>query len=157
MGAGSPGSIKKVAAQGFNLLLGQFSSLAQIAEQIALFKSEVEASGRTFDPMSVAVARSLNVVRTKADYDKAIEMRMAGRDRVDRLSQRPDAQRRYGALSSEERREIAEAGTLYGPPEEVATKLQALRDVGAEYVLLNSAGGPASLRCFAQEIMPAFR
>ena len=67
MGAGSPGSIKKVAAHGYNLLLGQFSSLAQIAE-----------------------------------------------------------------------------------------KLQALRDVGAEYVLLNSAGGPASLRRFAREVMPAF-
>ena len=157
MGAGSPASVKKVAACGYNMLLGQFSPLEQVREAIALFKAEVEAHGRQFDPMSVAVARSLNVVRTKADYDKAIEMRMAGRDRVDRLSQRPDAQRRYGALSSEERREIAEAGTLYGPPEEVATKLQALRDVGAEYVLLNSAGGPASLRCFAQEIMPAFR
>jgi hypothetical protein len=44
-----------VAANGFNLLLGQFSSLAQIAEQIALFKSEVEASGRTFDPMTVGL------------------------------------------------------------------------------------------------------
>ena len=31
MGAGSPASIKKVAANGFNLLLGQFSSLAQIS------------------------------------------------------------------------------------------------------------------------------
>jgi alkanesulfonate monooxygenase SsuD/methylene tetrahydromethanopterin reductase-like flavin-dependent oxidoreductase (luciferase family) len=157
MGAGSPGSIKKVAAQGFNLLLGQFSPLAQIAEQIALFKSEVEACGRTFDPMSVGVARSLNVVRTKAEYEKAIENRIAGRDRVDRLSQRPDAQKRYSTLSPAERREVAEGGTLYGTPDEIATKLQALHDVGAEYVLLNSAGGPASLRCFAQEIMPAFR
>src|SRR5918998_5006489 len=48
MGAGSPGSIKKVAAHGYNLLLGQFSPLPQIAEQIALFKSEVEACGRAF-------------------------------------------------------------------------------------------------------------
>jgi hypothetical protein len=28
--------------------------------------------------------------------------------------------------------------------------------MGAEYVLLNSAGGIASLRRFAQEVMPAF-
>src|SRR5215831_4379998 len=88
MGAGSPGSIKQVAAHGYNLLLGQFSSLAQIAEQIALFKSEVEACGRTFEPMSVGVARSLNVVMTAAEYEKAIEMRMAGRRRVDRLARR---------------------------------------------------------------------
>ena len=153
MGAGSPGSIKKVAAQGYNLLLGQFSSLAQIAEQIALFKSEVEALGRTFDPMSVGVTRSLNVVMTTAEYEKAIETRMAGRRRVDRLARRPDQAR---VMSDDEVREVAEAGTLYGTPDEIATKLQALRDVGAEYVLLNSAGGPPSLRRFAHEIMPAF-
>jgi alkanesulfonate monooxygenase SsuD/methylene tetrahydromethanopterin reductase-like flavin-dependent oxidoreductase (luciferase family) len=147
MGAGSPGSIKKVAAQGFNLLLGQFSSLAQIAEQIALFKSEVEAGGRTFDPMSVGVARSLNVVMTAAEYEKAIETRMAGRRRTQRLARRPEFS---------DTREAAEAGTLYGTPDEIAVKLQALRDVGAEYVLLNSAGGPPSLRRFAREVMPAF-
>jgi alkanesulfonate monooxygenase SsuD/methylene tetrahydromethanopterin reductase-like flavin-dependent oxidoreductase (luciferase family) len=147
MGAGSPGSIKKVAAQGFNLLLGQFSSLAQIAEQIALFKSEVEACGRTFDPMSVGVTRSLNVTMTAAEYEKAIETRMAGRRRTQRLARRADFA---------DTREAAEGGTLYGTPDQIATKLQALCDVGAEYVLLNSAGGPASLRRFAQEVMPAF-
>src|SRR6266705_1482537 len=61
MGAGSPASIKKVAAQGYNLLLGQFSPLEQVSEAIALFKAEVETHGRRFDPLSVAVARSLNV------------------------------------------------------------------------------------------------
>jgi alkanesulfonate monooxygenase SsuD/methylene tetrahydromethanopterin reductase-like flavin-dependent oxidoreductase (luciferase family) len=153
MGAGSPGSIKKVAAHGYHLLLGQFSSLAQIAEQIALFKSEVEACGRAFDPMRVGVARSLNVAMTAAEYERAIETRMAGRRRVDRLARRPDQAR---VMSDAEVREVAEAGTLYGTPDEIAAKLQALRDVGAEYVLLNSAGGPASLRRFAREVMPAF-
>jgi 2-methylisocitrate lyase-like PEP mutase family enzyme len=38
----------------------------------------------------------------------------------------------------------------------IAVKLAALRDAGAEYVLLNSAGGPASLRRFAHEVRPAF-
>ena len=49
-----------------------------------------------------------------------------------------------------------ETGTLYGTPDEISAKLQALRDVGAEYVLLNSPGGLPSLRRFAQEILPAF-
>ncbi len=39
---------------------------------------------------------------------------------------------------------------------DAATKLQALRDVGAEYVLLNCPGGLPSLRRFAHEVMPAF-
>ena len=147
MGAGSPASIKKVAAHGYNLLLGQFSSLDQIGAAIAIFKAEVEAHGRTFEPMSVGVTRSLNVVMTTAEYEKAIETRMVGRRRTQRLAQRPDYV---------DTREAAETGTLYGTPDEISAKLQALRDVGAEYVLLNSAGGLASLRRFSQEVLPAF-
>jgi alkanesulfonate monooxygenase SsuD/methylene tetrahydromethanopterin reductase-like flavin-dependent oxidoreductase (luciferase family) len=147
MGAGNPASIKKVAAQGYNLLLGQFSSLEQVRDGIALYKAEVEAHGRQFDPMSVAVARSLNVIETAAEYEQAIETRMAARRRTQRLAQRPNFV---------DTREAAEAGTLYGTPDEISAKLQALRDVGAEYVLLNSPGGLPSLRRFAREVMPAF-
>ena len=35
-------------------------------------------------------------------------------------------------------------------------KLQRLRDVGAEYILLNSTGGFETLRRFAAEVRPAF-
>jgi hypothetical protein len=38
----------------------------------------------------------------------------------------------------------------------IAAKVQGLRDVGVEYLLVNSAGGIRSLRRFAHEIMPAF-
>jgi alkanesulfonate monooxygenase SsuD/methylene tetrahydromethanopterin reductase-like flavin-dependent oxidoreductase (luciferase family) len=107
----------------------------------------VEANGRTFDPMSVGVARSLYVVNTRAEYEQAIETRMAGRRRTQRLAQRPNFA---------DTREAAEAGTLYGSPEEISIKLQALRDVGAEYVLLNSPVGLPSLRRFAQEVLPTF-
>ena len=93
------------------------------------------------------MTRYLNVVMTAAEYEKAIETRMAGRRRTQRLAQRPDYV---------DTREAAEAGTLYGTPDEISAKLQALRDVGAEYVLLNSAGGLASLRRFAHEVLPAF-
>ena len=87
---GNPASIKKVAALGYNMLLGQFDSLEKVSQGIALFKAEVEANGRTFDPMSVAVARSLYVVRSAAEYEQAIETRMAGRRRTQRLAQRPN-------------------------------------------------------------------
>jgi alkanesulfonate monooxygenase SsuD/methylene tetrahydromethanopterin reductase-like flavin-dependent oxidoreductase (luciferase family) len=147
MGAGSPASIQKVAAQGYNLLLDQFASIETIGERIALFKAEVEAHGRTFDPMSVAVTRSINVVNTADEYEQAIATRMAGRRRTQRLAQRPNFV---------DTREAAEAGALYGTPDKVSTKLQALRDAGAVYVLLNSPNGLPSLRRFAHEIMPAF-
>lgn len=147
MGAGSPASIKQVAERDFNMLLGQFDSFEQISQEIALFKAEVEARGRSFDPMRVAVARSVNIVDSKSAYDQAIETRMAARRRTQHLAQRPNFQ---------DTREAAEAGTLYGSPEEVSAKLQSLRDVGVEYVLLNSPSGLPTLRRFAQEVMPAF-
>jgi alkanesulfonate monooxygenase SsuD/methylene tetrahydromethanopterin reductase-like flavin-dependent oxidoreductase (luciferase family) len=156
MGAGSPESIKKVAARGYSLLLDQFASVEQIGERIALFKAEVAARGRAFDPMTVGVTRSINVVKTEAEREQALDARVAGHLRIDRLAQRPDGQNRASALSYAHTREAAAAGALYGTPDEIAAKLQDLRDAGAEYVLLNPAGGLASLRRFAREVMPAF-
>jgi alkanesulfonate monooxygenase SsuD/methylene tetrahydromethanopterin reductase-like flavin-dependent oxidoreductase (luciferase family) len=75
---------------------------------------------------------------------------------MDRLAQRPDGQNTASMMSYADTLEAAEAGALYGTPDEIAARLQALRDVGAEYVLLNSAGGLASLRRFAHEVQPAF-
>ena len=156
MGAGRPASIKKVAAYGFNLLLDQFAPFDQIGERIALFKSEVQARGRRFDPMSVAVPRSVNVVMTAAERAKALETRLAARRRMERLAQRRDGQHKASIMSYADTLEAAEAGVLYGTPDEIAAKLQTLRDGGAEYVLLNSVGGIESLRRFAHELRPAF-
>jgi alkanesulfonate monooxygenase SsuD/methylene tetrahydromethanopterin reductase-like flavin-dependent oxidoreductase (luciferase family) len=52
--------------------------------------------------------------------------------------------------------EAISASALYGTPDAIAAGLTALREAGAEYVLLNSAGGLPSLRRFAHEIRPAF-
>jgi alkanesulfonate monooxygenase SsuD/methylene tetrahydromethanopterin reductase-like flavin-dependent oxidoreductase (luciferase family) len=156
MGAGRPQSIKRVAELGYNLLLDQFAPIEQIGERIALFKAEVQARGRRFDPMQVAVTRSVNVVKTAAERQKALETRMAARERVHNLAQRPDGQNNSTIMTYAHTLEAAEAGALYGTPDEVAAKLQRLRDVGAEYVLLNSTGGFETLRRFAEEIRPAF-
>ena len=152
MGAGSPESITKVAEQGHQLLLDQYASIEEIGERIALFKSEVEKRGRAFDPMSVAVTRSINVVGTPAELQKAFETRIAARRRIDRLTLRPDGTNQKRVISDE----AICAGALYGTPDAIAVKLEALREAGAEYVLLNSAGGPPSLRRFAREVRPTF-
>ena len=156
MGAASPESIKKVAALGYKLLLDQHASVEQIGERIALYRAEVEARGRTFDPMSVGVTRSINVVRTAEELERALEVRIAGRRRTARLALPPDGKHPSVVRTFADTREAAEAGALYGTPDRIAAKLQALREVGAEYVLLNSQNGLPSLLRFAQELMPAF-
>jgi alkanesulfonate monooxygenase SsuD/methylene tetrahydromethanopterin reductase-like flavin-dependent oxidoreductase (luciferase family) len=155
MGAGHLNSITKVAERGHNLLLDQFSPIDLVGERIAHFKREVEARGRVFDPMSVAVTRSVNVVMTAAEKAKAVEARMAARKRTEVLAQRPDGQNRASIMSYAMTSEGSEESALYGTPDEIIAKLATLRDLGAAYVLINSAGGTETLRRFAREVIPA--
>jgi len=156
MAAGSPTSIRQVAEHGFNLLIDQFAPIDEVGEHIALFRSEVEARGRRFDPMSVGVTRSLSIVTNAAEREKALEQRLAGHRRISALAQRPDGQNKASFFSHGDTLEAAEAGALYGAPDEIAERLLRLRDLGTEYVLFNSAGGIESLRGFARELMPSF-
>jgi alkanesulfonate monooxygenase SsuD/methylene tetrahydromethanopterin reductase-like flavin-dependent oxidoreductase (luciferase family) len=156
MGAGSEGSIKRVAAHGFNLLLDQYASVEQVAERIALYRSELEGHGRPWAAGRVGVTRSLSVITSESERQAAIEHRLAHREQVNRLARRPDGQNEASFFSYADTAEMAEAGALYGTPDEIARKLEALRGVGVEYVLLNTASGIRSLRRFAHEILPAF-
>lgn len=157
MGAGSPGSICRVAERGFNLLLDQFASFETIGERIALFRTEVGKRGRAFDPMEVAVARAFYVAKDKADKEAALERRLEAQRRLTAISQRPDGSNKASILAFSDTREASEASALYGTPDEIAAKLEQLRRQGVEYVLLNG-GGPSreNLRRFAREVMPAF-
>jgi alkanesulfonate monooxygenase SsuD/methylene tetrahydromethanopterin reductase-like flavin-dependent oxidoreductase (luciferase family) len=153
MAASSAASIQRVAALGYNLLLDQYLSVEQIRERIAAFKAAVEARGRVFDPMSVGVTRSISIVTSAEDLERAMVNRVAARRRIDRLTVRPDGTAPQRAQLSDA--EI-KASALYGTLDEVAAMMQILRSAGAEYVLLNSAGGRPTLRRFARELMPAF-
>ena len=147
MGAGSPRSVKQVAQLGFNMLLGQFDSFDMIVEEVEMHKAEVESLGRTFDPMSVAVARSVNIVDSDDEYEEAVVNRMAARLRT---------QQHALQSSFQDTREAAEAGTIYGSTDHVAKEIQALHDAGIEYVLLNCPAGISTLRRFAKDVMPSF-
>ena len=147
MGAGSPRSVKQVAQLGFNMLLGQYDSFDMIVDEIAMYKSEIESLGRTFDPMSVAVARSVNIVNSNDEYEEAMNNRMVARRRT---------QEHALQSSFQDTREATEAGTIYGSLEHVTKEIQTLRDVGIEYVLLNCPAGISTLRRFAKDVIPSF-
>ena len=49
-----------------------------------------------------------------------------------------------------------EANALYGTPDEICSKLEALQAAGVEYVILTLFGGAEQLRRFARDVMPAF-
>ena len=155
----SAGSRRK----GFCLLLGQYASPEDVAHNIAVYKSEVEARGRRFDPMQIGVTRAFFVAENAAEREAAMERRLANRVRQLKLATRPDGTVHGGPdRATGDPQKVNEISAMYGTPDEIAAKLDALREAGVGYVLLNGGGsgggarGRESLRRFAREVMPAF-
>jgi alkanesulfonate monooxygenase SsuD/methylene tetrahydromethanopterin reductase-like flavin-dependent oxidoreductase (luciferase family) len=158
MAAGSPDSIRQVAVRGYNLLLDQFASFDGVAERIGIFKAEVEKQGCVFDPLDVGVARAFYVAKDAADKEGALERRLEAQRRLATVSNSPDGTKNKSSIMAfSDTREASEESALYGTPDEIIAKLEKLRALGVEYVLLNGGGGLAhdSLHRFAREVMPA--
>jgi alkanesulfonate monooxygenase SsuD/methylene tetrahydromethanopterin reductase-like flavin-dependent oxidoreductase (luciferase family) len=155
--AGSPDSIRKVARRGHKLLLDQYASTALTIERFNVYKAEVQACGRLFDPLDVGVCRGFFVANSAEEKNTAVENRLANQRRLSGLATGPDGKRQSSMLSFAETLEASAESALYGTPDEIANKLGTLRAAGIEYVLLNGpAGSLANLRGFAREVMPAF-
>jgi alkanesulfonate monooxygenase SsuD/methylene tetrahydromethanopterin reductase-like flavin-dependent oxidoreductase (luciferase family) len=108
--------------------------------------------------MDVGVARAYFVAKDEADKQAALERRLEAQRRLEAISKAPDGTKSKASIMTfSDTREASEESALYGTPDEIAAKLEKLRGLGVEYVLLNG-GGPAheSLRRFARELMPTF-
>jgi alkanesulfonate monooxygenase SsuD/methylene tetrahydromethanopterin reductase-like flavin-dependent oxidoreductase (luciferase family) len=155
--AGSANSIRRAAARGFNLILDQYASPEQIAERIGIYKAERKQHGLAFDPMQVVVARQLYVAKDEADKQAALVRQAAYTKRTVDVSRMPESKRPGShVLAYADKPGGTEENALYGTPDEICTKLEALQGAGAQYVLLTIAGGIAQLGRAAREVMPAF-
>ena len=92
-----------------------------------------------------------------------MERRLQNRVRQLKLATRPDGTVHGGPdRATGDPRAVNEISAMYGSPDEIAGKLDALRQADVGYVLINGGGsgggarGRQSLRRFAREIMPAF-
>ena len=157
MAAGSPDSIRKVARRGCKLLLDQHGSMELTIERFNLYKAEVEACGRRFDPMDVGVSRAFFVTRTAEEKAQAVQTRFANQQRLVKAGSVPGEKIRASLLSFDQTLDAAGDSALFGTPDEIASKLETLRAAGIEHMLLNGPTGSSSnLQAFAREIMPAF-
>ena len=163
MGAGNERSIRDVARRGFNLLLGQYSSPAEVARNIAIFRSAVEEKGEPWDPMRVGLTRAFFITDDPREREEALERRLANRLRQLKLATTPDGRVLGGPDRADgDPVEINLNSAMYGSADEIAKHIQALRDAGAAYLLINGGGsgggerGRRSLRRFAREVMPLF-
>ncbi len=156
--AGSEASIRKAAARGFNLILDQYASPEILGERIALYRSERAARGLGFDPMQVVVARQAYVAKDEADAEAALKRAAQYTARTVEVSRTPgSATVGSHVLSYAATPGATEAHALYGTPDTICRKLEALRDAGVEYIVLTMVqGGQDQLRRFARDVMPAF-
>ncbi|MBV9586060.1 MAG: LLM class flavin-dependent oxidoreductase [Alphaproteobacteria bacterium] len=163
MGAGGESSVRQVAERGYNLLLGQYASPADVGRSITAYKAAIEAQGRRFDPTQVGVTRAFFVCDSVEEKEAALQRRLANRVRQLKLATRPDGTVHGGPdRATGDPDAVNRNSAMYGSPDDIAAKLDELRRVGVGYVLVNGGGsgggerGRASLRRFACEVMPLF-
>ena len=163
MGAGGESSVRRCAERGYNLLLGQYASPADVGRSIAAYRDAVEKSGRRFDPLSVGVTRAFFVCDSAEEKEAALTRRLANRVRQLKLATQPDGTVLGGPdRATGDPDAVNRNSAMYGTPEDIAEKLDELRRAGVGYVLINGGGsggghrGRQSLRRFAREVMPHF-
>lgn len=156
LGAGSPASIAKAAAEGYNLLLDQVAPIDVIVERARLFRDACAASGRTLGPHQIAVARGLQLIDGEAGRAEALAVRARVLSNIGDLARGPGAEK-YHRLTPEGAAALAdEEAALLGTPDEIVARLRKLQAGGIDYVLLvDPTGSRETLRTFARDIMPA--
>ena len=147
MAGGSPDSIKRAAREGFNLLLDQLGSTQLTIDRVAMFREECERAGRPYEASMVAAARALQMIHSETEREEAYAVRAQTWKVIGDLAR--------GEAPPEDVRK--DDSPLLGTPDEVAAKLERLQAGGVETVLLvDPKASVASLRAFADEVMPLF-
>jgi alkanesulfonate monooxygenase SsuD/methylene tetrahydromethanopterin reductase-like flavin-dependent oxidoreductase (luciferase family) len=160
VGVGSQRSIEAAARSGFNILLSQHGTPAEIGAKIALYRDAVEATGSIYRPGSVGLTRALHLVYDDAERDAAHTLRNEFMLNVQSLANKGAGSGTgfYKNYSDDaEMRAATEAEALIGDPGEIASRIAEYRDNGVDYILmLDVSGSLQALRTFGREILPRF-
>ena len=155
MAAGTEASIREAARNNCCLLVDQFCSLDAVGERLGWYRDEVQKLGRKFDPKTVGIARAFFVAHSTQEKETALDHRIVAQKRLKTASGNP-ADKKASILTFEDTRESSEESALFGLSDEIAVKIEKLRGMGVEYLLLNGGGSRENLRRFAREVIPSF-
>ena len=157
MAAGSAGSIRRAAADGYNLLLDQIAPIDTILERVEIYRSEQTRLGLPHKPEQIAVARGLQIVNSDDERRQAETVRMQVLRNIGDLA-RGEGAHRYRSLGADADPALArDDAPLLGKPQEITARLERLAAGGVDYVLLvDPTGSRRGLETFANEIMPRF-
>ncbi len=157
IGAGSPDSLDRAAREGYGLFLDQVGSFEVQAERVARYRAAKEAAGLLYAPTDVAVTRSLRIARSDADREGLVDRQVASLTALAESTRPPEAGGRNLFYSPPEaRREVVEAASIIGTPDECIERLRRLENGGIEQVLFTGGLTIDDVRFFAREVMPAF-
>jgi alkanesulfonate monooxygenase SsuD/methylene tetrahydromethanopterin reductase-like flavin-dependent oxidoreductase (luciferase family) len=107
--------------------------------------------------MEVGVARAFYVAKDVADKRAALARRLAAQQRQHALAQTPTGDNKASIMSFADTTTANEDSALYGTPDEICRKIEALEKLGVRYLLLTGGGAARdNLRRFARDVMPAF-
>ena len=156
MAAGTEPSIREAARNDCCLLVDQFCSLDTVGERLGWYRDEVQKLGRKFDPKTVGIARAFFVAHNEQEKETALDNRIAAQQKLVTVSGNSPSDRKASILTFEDTRESSEEAALIGRPDEIAAKIEKLKGMGVEYLLLNGGGSRENLRRFAREVIPSF-
>jgi len=174
--ASSPASLERVARNDWNLMIGQGEPFDQVAQQVASYSTAVGEAGFEYSPKRVVVARPMYTATseemaredTKAPFmwfkQTGQEVGAPPENRTELL---PDEfssyRRRFSRDSGFDYDAMFDNVALFGPPGQIAEKVEKLRQSGVENLIffINYGGIEHrkvmnSLELFAKEVMPQF-
>ena len=174
--AASHESMDRIAQHDWNLLVGQGVPFPGVAAQVDYFRSAVGEAGGDYHPGRIKVARAMYTAR---NHEQALQEAEAPfmwfkttgdavgappERRGDLLPQNFERYRqRFAAETSFDYRDFANNVVLFGSPEHICQRVDALKQSGVDsLILFVNYGGiehqkvKDSLELFATEVMPQF-
>ena len=157
MGAGSERSVRQVAERGYNMLLGQHDLAEEVVRHVALFRRRSRRAAAVMTRCrSASPARCISP--TPGGTGGGLYAALPGPP-ADQQPVAPPAATTASALPSRTRQRVrhhCDETAVFGTTDQICRKLEALRDGGVEYVIVNFGGSRENIRRFARDVMPAF-
>lgn len=155
MAGGSPGGIGFISSKNYNLMLDQLATVAQVKERVGMYLDGLEKIGQPRDSTRCAVARSVTIVKTEAERQKALERRKDTFKRIGAIAIHGTPGQQHTPVSQADPDLASDDSALMGSPQEIVDRIGVLAESGAGYILISMASiTPEAMQQFAEEILP---
>ena len=158
LAGGSPQGIAFIASKNHNLMLDQLATVDQVRARAGAYLDGLEKIGKPRDATRCAIARSVTIVKTEAERQKALERRKDTFKRIGAIAVHGTpggAQTPQSAVSQSDPDLASDDSALMGSPQEIVDRIGTLAEAGAGYILISMPSiAPEAMQQFAEEILP---